>query len=125
MVHLLFIGLGGFFGAIGRFLITGWVHNQVGTAMPYGTLAVNVAGSFLLALLLQGFTALPELPPQLKSSITIGFLGAFTTFSTFSVDTLHFIEHGNWQKALINILLNVIICLGAAGLGLGLGKVWH
>ena len=125
MVRIISVGIGGFCGAVSRFLITGWVHNVTGSSMPYGTLAVNVGGSFILAFMLQFFIAYPGISPHLKSAITIGFLGAFTTFSTFTVDTLHFMEHGNYSKVLLNIALNVIICLIAAGMGMALGKTWQ
>ncbi len=125
MIRIICVGIGGFCGAVSRFLITGWVHYFTGSAMPYGTLAVNVGGSFILAFLLQFFIAYPGISPHLKSAITIGFLGAFTTFSTFTVDTLHFIEQGNYGRALVNIVLNVVICLVAAAMGMALGKTWH
>lgn len=125
MIRIISVGIGGFCGAVSRFLITGWVHHFAGSNMPYGTLAVNVGGSFLLAFILQIFIAYPGISPHLKSAITIGFLGAFTTFSTFTVDTLHFMEHGNYSKVMLNITLNVIICLIAAGMGMALGKAWQ
>ena len=125
MIRIISVGIGGFCGAVSRFLVTGWVHHFAGSGMPYGTLAVNVGGSFILAFMLQFFIVYPGLSPHLKSAITIGFLGAFTTFSTFTVDTLHFMEQGNYSKAMVNIVLNVVICLLAAGMGMALGKAWQ
>jgi len=125
MISIISVGVGGFCGAVSRFLITGWVHHFTSGSMPYGTLTVNVTGSFMLAFMLQLFINYPGIPPHLRSTATIGFMGAFTTFSTFTVDTLHFIEHGNYSKAVLNVVLNVIICLFAAGMGMALGKVWQ
>lgn len=125
MIQIISIGVGGFFGAISRFLVSGWIHHLAGVEMPYGTLVVNVAGSFILAFLLHFFLSTPNLPVAFKGALTTGFLGAFTTFSTFTVDTLYLFEHGSWSKAVLNILLNVLICLVAASVGLALAKMFN
>ncbi|MBN2231969.1 MAG: fluoride efflux transporter CrcB [Deltaproteobacteria bacterium] len=119
MNHLLCIGLGGFCGAVCRFLVSGRIHALAGTVMPWGTLAVNVGGSFLLGFLVR-LPADQWFSPQLKAAATIGFLGAFTTFSTFSVDTLELLQQEAWLKAAGNVALNVVICLAAAAAGFAL-----
>jgi CrcB protein len=124
MIHLLSIGIGGFCGAICRFLVSGRVHELAGTAMPWGTLAVNFCGSFLLGFIIplpagQWFT------PQVKAATTVGFLGAFTTFSTFSVDTLELLQREAWLRAAGNITMNVVSCLAAAAAGFFLCRWLH
>jgi len=121
MIYL-FIGVGGALGACLRWLIMSKCEVWFGKGMPFGTLIVNVSGSFLLgvffALVEQG--TLAESP--YKSLFSIGLLGAFTTFSTFSLDTLLLLQQGDWFKAFANVLLNVFLCILAAGLAVHLFK---
>ena len=122
MSTLLIIGCGGFLGAISRYLVSELVYTIFGTGMPYGTLTVNIIGSFLLGIVAQLALAGNFLTTITSSFIGIGFLGAFTTFSTFSVQTLELLESGSPLKALINILLNLILCLIGAWGGLTIGR---
>ncbi|MCD6535384.1 MAG: fluoride efflux transporter CrcB [Deltaproteobacteria bacterium] len=122
MSTLLIIGCGGFFGAISRYLVSELVFIIFGTGMPYGTLMVNVVGSFLLGIVAQLALAGNLLTTTASSFLGIGFLGAFTTFSTFSVQTLELLESGSPLKALLNISLNIILCLVAAWGGLSIGR---
>ena len=122
MSTLFTIGCGGFLGAISRYLVSGWIYTLFGTDMPYGTLTVNIVGSFLLGIVAQLIIAGNFLSASASSFIGIGFLGAFTTFSTFSVQTLELLESGNPTKALLNILLNLILCLIGAWGGLIIGR---
>lgn len=122
MSTLLTIGCGGFLGAISRYLVSGWIYTIFGTGMPYGTLTVNIVGSFLLGIVAQLMIAGNFLTTTTSSFLSIGFLGAFTTFSTFSVQTLELLESGNPTKALLNILLNLILCLIGAWGGLFIGR---
>jgi fluoride exporter len=120
MNNLLLVAIGGALGASMRYGLTGLMLSWFGKGFPYGTLCVNVLGSFLLGLL---FSALEhgivaDLP--WRSLISVGLLGAFTTFSTFSLDTLLLIQHGEWFKAIANVGLNVIVCVFAAWLGMQL-----
>jgi CrcB protein len=118
----LFIATGGAVGACLRFFCTGLVDSWFGKALPFGTLAVNIIGSFLLAVL-YGFIERGELAEQpYRALIGVGMLGALTTFSTFTIETLTLLENGLWIKALANILLNVCACLLAAWLALELTK---
>ena len=123
MNQLLAIALGGSIGAVLRFLVSSGLYQWLGRGFPYGTLAVNVIGSFLLGLLTEGLV-LNRLPFTLeyRAAILIGFIGAFTTFSTFSLETVYLIQQGNLQKALLNIGISVIACLIAVWLGLVCGK---
>ncbi|NPA24447.1 MAG: fluoride efflux transporter CrcB [Deltaproteobacteria bacterium] len=123
MLNLLAIGCGGFCGAISRFLVSEFVYSRFSTAMPYGTLTVNLVGSFVLGIVAQVGLSGNLLSDTAKSFIGIGFLGAFTTFSTFSVQTLELFEAGSPGKACANILLNVALCLLGAWSGFTIGRV--
>ena len=118
----LFIGIGGALGACLRWLIMSNSEVWFGKGMPFGTLIVNVCGSFLLGALFglieQG--VLSETP--YKSLLSIGLIGACTTFSTFSLDTLLLLQHGDWLKAFANVTLNVFLCILAAALAVHLFK---
>lgn len=124
MNQLIAIAIGGAFGAVLRFLMTAGVQQWLGKAFPYGTLAVNLIGSLLLgilteALVLQRVT----LSLEYRSAILIGFIGAFTTFSTFSLDTVYLLQNDHLGKALANVALSIISCLLAIWIGLKLGKL--
>ena len=113
-----FVALGGACGASLRFYISQLVLNWLGKGFPFATLMVNISGSFIMGVLFQ-LIEHEVLDIQVhRTLIGIGFLGAFTTFSTFSLDTLLLLQQGDLLKASINILLNVSLCIAAAGLGL-------
>ncbi|WP_159820130.1 fluoride efflux transporter CrcB [Colwellia sp. 20A7] len=113
-----FVALGGACGASLRFYISQLVLNWLGKGFPFATLMVNITGSFIMGLLYQLIEhEILDINVH-RTLIGIGFLGAFTTFSTFSLDSLLLIQQGDLLKAGINILLNVSLCIAAAGLGL-------
>ncbi|WP_457680648.1 fluoride efflux transporter CrcB [Thermovibrio sp.] len=120
MNTLLWIGAGGFLGAISRFLIAGIVQKHFPLPFPAGTLAVNALGSFLIGFLALFFENL--IAPQYKAMVITGFLGALTTFSTFSYETSMLLIEGAYLRALLNVVLNVILCLGATFSGMWLFK---
>jgi CrcB protein len=113
---LLWIGAGGFFGAIARFLISGFVQKLFPLPFPAGTLAVNVLGSFLIGFLALYFEEV--IAPQYKAMAVTGFLGALTTFSTFSYETAVLIIEGAYFRAFLNVFLNVSLCLAATFSGM-------
>lgn len=121
-LQLLAIALGGAVGAMLRFGVSSGVYQLMGKGFPWGTLAVNVLGSlamgFLTAMLVERLNAGPEL----RAAILTGGLGAFTTFSTFSIETLNLIEQGDLLKAGINMLVSVLVCVSVCWLGLSLGR---
>jgi len=122
---LLSIGLGGFLGAILRFSIVGWVGRATTTAFPWGTLSVNILGSFLIGFLFLYFQQ-SNLSPTQKALLITGLLGALTTFSTFSLDTVLLMGKELYFKALSNVLLNVVLSLSATLLGMWtFRKLWH
>lgn len=117
-----FIAAGGASGACLRYFVTTSVDSLFGKHMPFGTLTVNVVGSFALALL-YGFIERHDLSDSpYRALIGVGLLGAFTTFSTFSVETLTLLENGLWLKAAANVFLNVGACLIAGWLAIQLMK---
>lgn len=95
---LFVVGLGGAAGAVSRYLASGWVQSLAGTFFPWGTLAVNVSGSLALGFSMVWLQATVA-SPELRSLVTIGFLGSFTTFSTFSYETLALVRDGEWWHA--------------------------
>ncbi len=108
---LLFIGTGGFFGAISRYLVATYVQKLSGGFFPVGTLSVNVLGSFII-----GFAAMyfsQTIQPEYKALVITGFLGALTTFSTFSLENVTLLQDGEFSKAALNIFLNVTLTLVA------------
>jgi len=122
LTQILSIAVGGAIGAVMRYWVSTGVYNLLGRGFPYGTLVVNVAGSllmgFLYVLLLERMT----ISPELRAALLIGVLGAFTTFSTFSIETLNLIEQADFVKAGLNVLISVVACVGAAWVGVIVGR---
>ena len=118
---ILYVGIGGFLGAISRFLIAGFVQKIAGISFPAGTLAVNVLGSFLIGFLVMIFENI--IAPQWKALFITGFLGALTTFSTFSYETVVLIQESLYYKALLNAFLNIILCLTSTVVGMAFFKL--
>jgi len=121
-VHLLYIGLFGAFGCLSRYLVSGWVYAWLGRGWPFGTLAVNILGSLLLGLVMEGSLRTALLGPGLRMGITVGFMGGFTTFSTFSFETVRLLEEGSWLLAGANAAANLVFCLLGAGIGIMLAR---
>ncbi len=118
MSKLIIIGVGGFLGAISRFLVAGWVQDLSRSVhFPYGTLAVNVIGSFFLGFLVRYAFLDNIFSPEVRLLLFIGFLGAFTTFSTFSIETFNLFADGATFSALLNMAANLLLGLGAVWLG--------
>jgi CrcB protein len=112
-----YIAIGGASGACLRFFLSQLVFQWFGKGFPFGTLLVNVVGSFSLGFLYSLIEHGQMEATLWRATIGIGFLGAFTTFSTFSVDTLYLLQQGLWLKGILNVLLNMLGCLLAAWLG--------
>lgn len=122
MNNVLIIGLGGFIGAIIRFLLGGFVQQMTKSShFPWGTLIVNVAGCFLFGLLAGVLNQKGWLNPTVNSLVFVGFLGAFTTFSTFSNETIALLSNGSSMLGWLNILVSVVAGFGALYLGKMLG----
>lgn len=122
MNHIFMIAAGGAIGAVLRFWVSTWTYDWLGREFPYGTLMVNVVGSLLMGL---GFVLLMErltVAGEWRPFILIGLLGAFTTFSTFSMETLNLLQSGALLRALLNVLLSVVLCVFSAWLGVQIGR---
>ncbi|HIO97362.1 MAG TPA: fluoride efflux transporter CrcB [Leucothrix sp.] len=115
--------LGGGLGAIARYMLSTSINEKLASNFPYGTLIVNVIGSFLMGFLAMWLVEKLGLNPLLRLAIFVGFLGAFTTFSTFSMETLHLFEEGLAGRALLNMLVNVVLSVLAVWLGVLAGKL--
>ncbi len=122
MRDLFVLALAGAAGSVSRYALTSWTSRLFGKGFPYGTLLVNVLGSLCLGLLMSLVIGTGLIPRVWRIPLSVGFFGAFTTFSTFSYETVAYIEKGAWSPALINIGANLVLCLGAAWLGLLLGR---
>jgi len=119
---VLFVGLGGFLGAIARYLVDVRVTTFAGAGFPWGTLAVNVIGSFAVGLLFALVVERAALSADLRAPLMIGFLGSFTTFSTFALESWRMIEDGFWIGGLANVAVSVIVGLIAVVGGVALGR---
>jgi len=119
MNQLIVIALGGAFGAVMRFLVSTGIYQWLGRGFPYGTLTVNLIGSFLMGLLAEALISQRiTIALDYRAAILIGFMGAFTTFSTFSLDTFYLLEQGQLNKAALNVAISVGSCLFSVWLGL-------
>ncbi|HCE3105394.1 TPA: fluoride efflux transporter CrcB [Vibrio parahaemolyticus] len=112
-----FIALGGAIGACSRYLVSEFCVLLFGRGFPYGTLTVNVVGSFIMGLLIAAFESEILATEPWRQVIGLGFLGAFTTFSSFSMDNVLLMQQGAFFKMGLNILLNVVLSISAAWIG--------
>jgi fluoride exporter len=114
---LWYIAAGSAIGGVSRYLVGSLLQRLTGTGFPAGTLLINVSGSFLLGLIVQYAIETSAVSPELRGFLTIGFCGGYTTFSTFSYESLALIEDGQWPRAALYILLSVLLSIAAALLG--------
>lgn len=120
--NCLIVGCGGFFGAAGRYLVSTWISRAVSHPFPFGTLAVNLLGAFLIGLFSELCSLRFPERERLLLFLTTGITGGFTTFSTFSLETLRLLEGGRYWLAGLNILLSLLCCLGGVALGRALAR---
>lgn len=121
-MNTLWLGLGGAIGTIARYHLDGWVQGKLGARFPYGTLAVNVLGSFLLALLVCVGVRTELISPAVRVVLATGVLGGFTTYSTFNYETLRYLQQGAWGMGALNVAATLLGCLAAGALGWACGK---
>lgn len=119
----LVIGTGGFIGAIARYIVAVWIGQKWGRSFPLGTFVINVSGSFLIGLLMTLLTERLMVNPQWRLLLVVGFLGAYTTFSTFEYETGGLLRDGEWFLAAGNVVLSVFLGFMALKLGEIIAKV--
>ena len=117
------IAVGGGCGSVARFLVAREMERWLGSFLPYGTLVVNVLGSLALGWLATVFLDRPEINVALRLGIAVGFLGAFTTFSTFSFESVQLMLNGAFWRAALNVAANTVVCLGMCYLGIQLARL--
>ena len=122
MIGVVAIVIGGALGSLCRYVMSMNIYLLLGKSFPYGTLAVNILGSIIMGsvyiLVMEKIT----ISEELRAGITVGFLGAFTTFSAFSIETMNLIESGEITKAGLNIILSVILCIVGCWLGMSITR---
>jgi len=123
MDKYLFAGLGGFIGTVCRFGVAGFMYKVFGDRFPYGTLAVNITGCFVIGILMTLFEDRFLIQPNLRIFLTVGILGGFTTFSTFSFETVELFKAGDFFLGSVNAVVSLFGCLAAAWVGTVLGKI--
>ena len=119
---LVYVALGSALGGVSRFLLGGYLQTRAGVSFPIGTLAVNVTGSFLLGFLARYMSVEAGASPATRALLTAGFCGGYTTFSTFSVETLQLFEQGSWGKGGAYMAASVVLSLAAAIAGVLLAR---
>jgi len=123
MEKYLYIGAGGFIGSVCRYGLASMLYRVLGDRFPYGTFTVNVIGCFTIGLLMTLFEERWLVQPDVRLFLTVGILGGFTTFSTFSYETIEILRAGNFSVGFINILGSILFCLGATWAGSIVGKL--
>ncbi len=124
-MQIAILALFGALGTVARYAVSGWTYRALGEAFPYGTLTVNLIGCFLLGAIMHVNQTTEMIPFELRKGLTIGMLGAFTTFSTFGYETLERLQAGEWLIGLLNIAANVIFGLLAVWMGLTVARLLY
>jgi CrcB protein len=122
MNKYLAVGLGGFIGSIARFWLGGYISNRAGVRFPYGTFIINITGSFLIGLAVTLLAERTHWSPSFRYLIPIGFIGGYTTFSTFELETFQSVRDGEFLIAFLNVLLSVVVGFIAVWLGASAGR---
>ena len=123
MARFLWICLAGAAGTGARYLLSTWLSRASGSALPWGTLAVNLLGSFLLGAIMEIGLTTAILPPTLRLTLATGLMGGFTTYSSFNYETLQYLRSDSWLLASVNVGATVLGCLAAGMLGIWAGRL--
>lgn len=122
MMNFFWVGLGGALGAIARYALGMWVYEHMGTRFPYGTFTINVTGCFIIGLTLTIIDLHLGLPEAWRLAVIVGFIGAYTTFSTFEYETVRAVQHGNAVVGLLYLVVSVVAGYAAVWLGTAAGR---
>ncbi len=117
-----YVALGSALGGAARFLLGGWIQNRFGPSFPLGTLAINITGSLLLGFLLRYALETPAIGPDARALLTTGLCGGYTTFSTFSYETVRLVEDGEYRRAALYVALSVGVAFLAMACGMVLAR---
>jgi CrcB protein len=121
-MHLVFIGLGGFVGAIARYLVDGWATGLGRGTFPWGTFAVNVTGSLIIGILFALMIERAAISSDWRGPLMIGFVGSYTTFSTLTLESWRLLEDGAWLLGITNLAGSLLVGVAAVVLGIGIGR---
>lgn len=117
-----YVAVGSAIGGIARFLLGTFLQLRAGTGFPVGTLVVNLTGAFLLGFLLRYAISTPTISPEVRALLTTGFCGGYTTFSTFSYETVALLEDGDYRRAAVYVLASVVLALLGTFAGFDLAR---
>jgi CrcB protein len=109
LIHILYIGAGGFIGAVSRYLLSKYLNNLL-PSFPLGTLAVNITGSFVLGFVIYSVTLGKNISPELRDFVAIGIIGGFTTMSSFAYESFRLLELNQILLLILNVFFNVVMC---------------
>ena len=123
MIDLLVISLGAIVGANARYLLSRFAAKQLGPVFPYGTLFINIIGSLIVGFFVVWTTERVLVDPRWRLLVVVGFCGSFTTFSSYAFETMAYFEQGQWLLMVSNVLINNLLCLGGALVGMVLARV--
>lgn len=121
-MQFLWIGIGGFLGANARFLLGQEIGRRLGTSFPYGTMTINILGSLVIGVVFTLLTDRIVADPFWRQLIVIGFLGGFTTFSSYAMETITLLQDGRWSSALLYVMGNNVIGLLACAAGVSIAR---
>ncbi|MBF6601294.1 MAG: fluoride efflux transporter CrcB [Dehalococcoidia bacterium] len=119
---MILVGSGGFAGANARYWLARWIADRYGTAFPYGTLVINVSGSLVIGFLITYLNARLSLSPNYRLIFTTGFIGAYTTFSTYTYESLTLMQDGLWARAAAYLIGSVALGMAAVTVGMLIGR---
>jgi len=122
LLKYVMVGIGGFLGAIARFWLGGYVGDRMGSRFPWGTFIINCSGSFVIGFIITLLAERTHWSPNWRYLIPVGFVGAYTTFSTFEYETLRAMQDGNFVIAALNVVLSVVLGFVAVWIGIVAGQ---
>ena len=121
-VEFLWVGIGGFVGANARYVLGQFIGNRLGTSFPYGTFIINISGAFIIGLVLTTLTERTIADPLWRQLLVVGFLGGYTTFSSYTFEAVQLFEGGDWQLATLYLIGSNLLGLLACVAGLVLAR---